>query len=76
LGSVVSEVGRAGRLTAAASGAPARREASRGGSRLIAPGLIKIGLGRLLKRDGAIQRLKKEALAMPDKIVKIYQDKA
>jgi len=38
--------------------------------------LIKIGLGRLLKRDGAIQRLKKEALAMPDKIVKIYQDKA
>jgi hypothetical protein len=39
------------------------------------PGLIKDRGRAFVKRDGATQRPKEEALAMLDKIVKIYQDK-
>src|ERR1700751_246783 len=57
------------RLRGGSSGASYRgsfwrsSEASRGGSRLIVPGLIKDRARAFVKRDGATQRPKEEALA-------------
>ena len=59
-------------------GEGASNVASRGVARRFSPKLARFdkkGFGRLSKRDGAAQRPKEEALAILDKMVKIYQDK-